>query len=114
MKELTRPEAQGVVLFAETEEGLAGFAEISVRHDHVEGSSAVPIPYLEGWYVDAAHRSQGIGKSLLHHAERWAMERGFSELASDAEMQNETSIATHLACGFREAGRSVHFIKRLR
>ena len=114
MKELTGPKAEGVVLVAETVQGLSGFAEISVRHDHVEGSAAVPVPYLEGWYVDSEDRGHGIGKKLLKHAEQWAIEHGYSELASDAEIQNETSIATHLSCGFHETARTVHFIKRLR
>src|SRR5262245_55120741 len=43
--------SNGLVIVAEVEDKLVGFAEISIRRDHVEGTSEVPVPYLEGWYV---------------------------------------------------------------
>lgn len=106
--------SQGVVFVAEHEDaGLIGFAEISIRNDHVEGASISPIPYLEGWYVDDRFRGTGIGRSLIRAAERWSNQRGFAELASDAEVENYSSIAIHKAIGFKEVGRNVQFIKTL-
>lgn len=105
----------GVVFVAERESaGLCGFAELSIRHDHVEGASAAPVAYLEGWYVDADMRGREVGRQLLASAEQWAAERGFRELASDARLSNEQGIRAHRACGFAEASRLVHFIKPLR
>lgn len=102
------------VLIAEHEtEGVIGFAEISVRRDYVEGSSCSPVAYLEGWFVGEAWRRQGVGKALIAAAENWARETGHVEFASDTTLDNTASIATHLACGFTEAERTVHFIKRL-
>ena len=106
--------SQGIVLVAELSPShLVGFAEVSIRSDHVEGSKNSPVPYLEGWYVDPEFRGKGIGKALIKAAEGYALEKGFTALASDAEIGNKTSIQIHKKIGFREVGRSVHFIKSL-
>jgi aminoglycoside 6'-N-acetyltransferase I len=107
--------ADGIILVAEDSRGeVVGFAEVSIRRDHVEGTSSVPIPYLEGWYVIPTHRGQGIGQALIENAAKWGYDAGFSELASDAEMENEDSIQAHFRLGFHEVGRSVHFVRPLR
>jgi len=105
--------SDGVVVVADADGQLIGFAEVSVRRDHVEGTRSAPVPYLEGWYVRAAHRGQGIGRRLLDFVEHWAISRGYGELASDAEIQNHQSIRLHRSLGFTEVGRSVHFVKKL-
>jgi len=106
--------SQGFVLVAELSKShLVGFAEISIRRDHVEGTRKSPAPYLEGWYVDANYRGKGIGKALIKTAEGLSLEKGFIELASDTEVQNQSSIEIHKQIGFREVGRSVHFVKSL-
>ena len=103
----------GVVALASVGKELVGLAEVSVRVDHVEGTTSAPVAYLEGWYVAEKFRGQGIGRVLLAFAEKWAAEHGFQELASDAELANANSIRLHKTVGFREAGRSVHFVKSL-
>jgi aminoglycoside 6'-N-acetyltransferase I len=103
----------GVVALANVGKELVGFAEVSVRVDHVEGTTSSPVAYLEGWYVAEKFRGQGIGRALLAFAEKWAVGRGFQELASDAELVNAYSIRLHKTAGFREVGRSVHFVKSL-
>ena len=105
---------QGIVFMAELYKSvLVGFAEVSIRNDHVEGTTNSPVPYLEGWFVDSNYRGKGIGKALIRAAEEFALEKGFTELASDAEIDNYTSIEIHKGIGFKEVGRSVHFIKSL-
>jgi aminoglycoside 6'-N-acetyltransferase I len=112
IQELTASADSGVVLVAVRENRLlCGFAELSIRHDHVDGASSVPVAYLEGWYVDPDVRGAGIGRRLLAAAEQWAAARGLSELASDAELDNHESIKAHRSCGFAETCRAVHFIK---
>lgn len=107
--------SDGVVLLAEGSDGQAlGFAEVSVRREHVEGTASAPVAYLEGWFVVPSHRRQGVGRSLIKAAQSWAREAGFSELASDAECANHDAIRAHLNLGFREVGRSVHYIIPLR
>lgn len=92
---------------------LGGFIEINIRN-YAEGSEAVKVPYVEGWYIDADIRGIGYGKQLIKTAEKWAIENGFDELASDAELENSGSIAAHKALGFKEVERIVCFIKKLK
>ena len=106
--------SRGIVFMAEfSQVALVGFAEISIRSDHVEGTKNSPVPYLEGWYVDPDFRGKGIGKALIKAAEEFALEKGFTELASDTEIGNNTSIEIHKKTGFTEVGRSVHFVKSI-
>jgi len=92
--------------------GLGGFIELNLRN-WAEGSLADQVPYIEGWYVDPDLRGYGHGKELVKAAERWAIENGFDELASDTELENIGSIAAHEALGFEEVERLVCFIKKL-
>ena len=91
---------------------LGGFIELSVRH-RVDGTMSPRVGYVEGWYVDSDLRGKGIGRALIGKAEMWARRMGFTELASDAELENEDSIRAHGALGFRETFRLVHFVKSL-
>ena len=104
----------GIIFVAESSsQGLVGFAEISIRRDHVEGTTTTPIPYLEGWYVYPVFRGQGIGKALIGATEDFALQSGFTELASDTEVNNHKGIEMHIHLGFREIERTVHFLKSL-
>ncbi|MGB0371175.1 MAG: aminoglycoside 6'-N-acetyltransferase [Opitutales bacterium] len=103
----------GLVALAMKGAQAIGFAEVSIRVDHVEGAGDSPIPYLEGWYVSPEYRGQGIGRALVTFAENWASDQGYTEMASDAECDNTLSIQIHKTLGFREVGRSVHFIRSL-
>jgi aminoglycoside 6'-N-acetyltransferase I len=49
----------------------------------------------------------------MEAAERWARERGFPELASDALLDNSLSHAAHGALGFEVVERIVVFRKVL-
>ncbi len=102
------------VLVAERDDGsLAGFVEIGSRN-YAEGCSTTPVAYLEGWYVDPDARRAGLGARLLESAEQWALRHGYTELASDTELGNDLSLATHLALGFEEVERQICFRKTLR
>ncbi len=101
------------IIVCETDpQRLVGFAELRVRN-YAEGSENMAVPYLEGWFVDVSCRGRGIGALLIAAAEEWARSLGYSELASDARIDDERSIAAHLALGFREVERSVSFMKKL-
>lgn len=103
----------GVGVLAEAQEGLVGFVELVVRSDLVVGAQESPVPYLRAWYVTRSRRGQGIGRSLMRYAERWAARQGYHELASDAGYQNDLSVHLHARLGFREVGRTLHFVKPL-
>ena len=98
---------------AETENGPIGFAQCQLRHDYVEGTETSPVGYLEGIFVDAPYRRQGIARALLTACEQWAKQKGCVEFASDCELENETSLAFHLKMGFEEANRIICFKKEL-
>lgn len=98
-----------------TEDGLyAGFIQLSVRNDYVEGMTSSPVAYVEGIYVTEPWRKTGIARELLAAAEKWGKERGCSEIASDAELHNEQSILFHKQIGFVEMNRVVCFIKDIK
>ena len=90
-------------LLAEQDGAVVGFAEVSVR-PYAEGCAAGDVGYLEGWYVDPAHRGTGIGRALVAAAEDWCRSRGCKEMASDADPDNTTSLLAHEACGFEDVG----------
>ena len=90
---------------------LGGFLELSVRN-YAEGCTG-DTPYVESWFVDEDLRGSGAGRSLITAAEIWAREHGYTELASDALLDNVNSHAAHRALGFEEVERAVHFRKAL-
>ena len=101
------------VYVAELSNGsLAGFLEAGTRK-YAEGCETSPVGYIEGWYVDADLRGQGIGKALVRAAEDWARSQGFREMASDTWLENEGSIRAHGRLGYEETERLVHFAKKL-
>ena len=106
--------SQGGVTFVveRPEGGLCGFIEISLR-DYAEGCITSPVPYIEGWYVDEDMRRRKLGSRLVQAAEEWARSKGFSEIASDTQLDNEVSHQVHKALGYKEVERIVCFRKEL-
>ena len=90
-----------------------GFAQCQLRHDYVEGCETSPVGFLEGVYVDDAHRRSGVARALLSACENWAKSVGCTEFASDCEIDNLDSLAWHLKNGFDETGRTIWFAKKL-
>ena len=106
--------SKGVVFVAEDDQArLIGFAEVSLRQDHVDGASISPVPYLEAWFVQKSYRRQGVRRALMRAVEHWAASKGYKELASDAELGNSLSIRLHKKVGFSEIERNVTFLKKL-
>jgi aminoglycoside 6'-N-acetyltransferase I len=89
-----------------------GFIELSIRA-FSDGCDSMPVPHIEGWYVEPSARGQGIGRALVHAAEEWSRKRGFTELASDSELDNDAAQRAHASCGFEEVDRLVKFRKKL-
>lgn len=98
---------------AEFEEGLGACIVVSIRTDYVEGASSSPTAYLEAIFVHENHRQTGIGKKLFAAAEIWAKENDCTEIGSDTWLSSETAQKVHLALGFEEEDRLVHYIKKL-
>ncbi|MDP9762202.1 aminoglycoside 6'-N-acetyltransferase I [Agrobacterium sp. SORGH_AS 745] len=94
--------------------GMAiGFADVSLRRDYVNGCDTSPVAFLEGVYVEEKFRGQGVAAALIAEVTRWAISKGVSELASDADIANVDSHRMHAALGFEETERVVYFRKLL-
>jgi aminoglycoside 6'-N-acetyltransferase I len=101
------------VLIARSDDQRAlGFVELSIR-PYAEGCRTDRVAFLEGWFVRPDARGRGVGRALVAASEEWARSQGCSEFASDAEADNEASIAAHLALGFQDEGLVRCFSKRL-
>ena len=109
---LARPNTEVLVAERPDGAGLAGFAEVGMRA-YADGCETSPVAYLEGWYVDADVRRQGVGAALVRGAEAWARGQGFRELASDTHLDNVVSQRAHHALGFEEVDRVVEYRKML-
>jgi aminoglycoside 6'-N-acetyltransferase I len=92
---------------------LSGFLEAGLRK-YADGCDTSPVGYIEGWYVDVDVRQQGLGRALMQAAEQWAITHGCTEIASDCLIDNEVSYRAHLAIGYLETERLIHFKKDLR
>lgn len=112
MASLRADEATATFVADRGEGVLVGFIEAGLRK-YAEGCDTSPVGYIEGWYVDADFRGQGLGRALVRAAEDWAIAKGCVEMGSDTWLDNEVSYRVHLAIGYQEAERLIHFNKRL-
>ncbi len=101
-----------VFVLERPEGGLGGFLEAGTRK-YAEGCTTAPVGYIEGWLVDEDLRGQGLGHELVRRAEDWARSQGLKEMGSDTWLDNEVSIRAHLAMGYEEVERLIHFAKTL-
>jgi aminoglycoside 6'-N-acetyltransferase I len=108
---LDRPDAT-VFVASRPDGSLCGFVEVGARA-YAEGCETSPVGFIEGWYVDADVRQLGYGRALLEAAEDWARKEGYSEMASDALLDNTVSHRAHGRCGYEEVVRLVAFRKPL-
>ncbi|QTT86452.1 aminoglycoside 6'-N-acetyltransferase [Pseudomonas chlororaphis] len=101
-------------LLAYTADGQpAGLAEASLRRDYVNGTEHSPVVFLEGLYVSAEQRRQGIAEQLIDAVAQWGRDQGCVEMASDTGLENLLSQTVHKALGFEETERVVYFRKSL-
>ena len=91
----------------------AGFIEVALRRDYVNGTESSPVAFLEGIYVAPMYRRRGVARNLIAAATEWAVKQGSRELASDAALDNQASHLMHRSLGFEETERVVYFRKML-
>ena len=85
-------------LLAYTADGQpVGLAEASLRRDYVNGTEHSPVVFLEGLYVSAEQRRQGIAERLIDAVAQWGRDQGCVEMASDTDVDNLPSQETHLS-----------------
>jgi aminoglycoside 6'-N-acetyltransferase I len=101
------------IFVAEQDGALVGMLELSLR-PYVDGCDGSPVPFIEGWYVAPEARRTGIGSALVRATEEWAIAQGYTEMASDALLDNDVGHWAHAAVGFEEVERAVRFRKTLK
>ena len=87
---------------------ILGLVELSSRNI-VDGCLSSPVAYLEGLYLKEKYRGKGIGKEAIKLVLNWCREKGFSELATDAEVKNLRAQKFYESIGFQEIDRIVEF-----
>ena len=90
------------------EKEIIGLLELSSRNV-VDGCLSSPVAYLEGLYLEPGHRGRGYGCSVLEKVVNWCRQNGFSELATDTELNNAAAQAFYTSFGFEEQDRVVVF-----
>jgi aminoglycoside 6'-N-acetyltransferase I len=95
------------------QEKYVAFIHTSIRKEYVEGSSNLPVAYVEAIYVKPNYQKKGIAKTLMKVAEVSAKQKGLKQIASDTETSNLPSIDFYKKIGFVEVERIVCFIKDL-
>jgi aminoglycoside 6'-N-acetyltransferase I len=102
-----------VVFVAEVEGKPIAFIEVGLR-SHADGcDTSRPVGFLEGWYVEPAHRRRGVGGALVRAAEDWARSKECREMGSDTWVDHEDSQRAHEGLGFEVVDRCVHYRKGL-
>jgi aminoglycoside 6'-N-acetyltransferase I len=109
----SQPERFVQFIAYENSNQAVGFIEVAVRTDYVNGTDFSPVAFLEGIYVVPETRRRDTARALVAAAERWAINKGCREFASDAAIENELSHTMHRTLGFEETERVVFFRKPL-
>jgi len=91
----------------------AGFINLSIRNDYVNGTDTSPVAFVEAIYILPEYRRVGIGRELMEYAEKFARENGITQIASDCFIDNDLSEEFHKSCGFVEKERVICFVKNI-
>ena len=90
-----------VILVAESGGEVVGMCTLQTLISTAEGG---PVGLLEDMLVKSYARRQGIGKTLLLAAEKWAARRGLSRLQLLTENDNEAALRFYFRCGWQRTG----------
>jgi aminoglycoside 6'-N-acetyltransferase I len=112
MERFLKGRSKAVFVAAGQSSRLFGFVEANIR-EFADACDTQPVGYVEGWYVDPEMRRRGIGRRLVRAAEDWARQKGCVEMGSDCLLENQMSREAHLAIGYEERERLIHFRKWL-
>jgi aminoglycoside 6'-N-acetyltransferase I len=95
--------------FIEREDGeRTGLVELSLRNI-VDGCLSSPVPYIEGLYIIESDRNKGIGEQVIEIIKNWSRERGYTELATDAELSNSRAQRFYERLGFETVDQVVEY-----
>lgn len=85
-----------------------GLVEMSSRNI-VDGCLSSPVAYLEGLYLKPEYRGRGLGTQAMRLVIDRCRDKGFSELATDAELENVRAQNFYSMLGFEETDRVVEY-----
>lgn len=109
----TRNKKQKILVAGNDAGNLVAFLEGAIRSDYVEGADTSPVGYVEGIFVVTEYRKRGSGQSLVDQFSSWVKSKNITEMGSDCDLDNMDSLHFHIAIGFKEVSRYIHFIKKL-
>lgn len=89
-----------------------GMIELALLN-FVDGYLSSPVAYLEGIYPIPEYQGKRISSLMMDKIKEWAISMNCSELASDAEVDNQLSQKFHLKAGFKETYRVVEHKRKL-
>ena len=97
----------GVVLVAQIEGAVAGWAHVLPQHRMEHDANAE----LAGLVVDENVRGAGVGAALLRAAEAWTREHGHVDLIVRSNVIRERAHRFYLREGYAEKKRQAVFVK---
>lgn len=101
--------ADNAVFVAVRDDRVVGWIHLQVR-ESVESSPDVEVG---GLVVDEAHRGSGIGRLLMAHADRWAADRGCTQVRLRSNVVRGAAHAFYQRLGFRIQKTQYTFVKAL-
>jgi len=99
-----------VVFVACVENEVAAWIDVCIVH-HL---AADPYGEIAGFVVADGHRSAGIGRTLLAHAEQWIAARGIPKVVVRSQIKREDAHRFYLREGYSRTKTSAVFSKELR
>lgn len=89
------------IYVAEVDEHIAGFIDLRIFPDFVEG---VLLALIQNFVVQQPFRQQGIGSKLLHRVISEAGQRNVGEIHVWTEFENQQAITFYGQHGFQKRG----------
>lgn len=93
---LSKEDGHHVLVAELTGHGIVGWIHVMPRR-------LLYAPYLAeigGLVIDAAHRRKGVGRALVHAAERWAKGRGYSGMVVRSNAARKEAHPFYLGLGY--------------
>lgn len=91
----------GAACFVPVVDGsVVGYVAVHCQDDTHTLLAGARVARVQSIGVDAAHRSQGIGRRLMAAAEAWAVERGATDFRLQVWTFNARAVALYESLGF--------------
>ena len=71
----------------------------------IDQRSGLKQAYVFLLYVNPNHRQQGLGTALMHHAQQWAVQQGYSQIGLQVFEDNAPALKLYQKLGYRSQAR---------